>query len=284
MRITGKMRKLTSSLMAVAMVLVSVGCASNGGQETHPTDIRFVLELMETTAAITTEPMEESKPAFEAMVPAAETIEPSGRYDAAASTETNPDTPAETTLPATDSPAAVSQTTQPVHTHSYISAVAAPTCTESGYTLHTCSCGKSYQDSETTALGHSWGEWIINQEATTSAEGEQTRTCSRCGSTETQVIAKLEAEGIDTAVLAAYGRSYDASNYDFVPNIGTRAGYFPGYRATITTMEEGCSAIAGCVDDTAGELIAVHETSYFYLDVEVVYEAGNQYIIWVYYG
>lgn len=40
------------------------------------------------------------------------------------------------------------------HTHSYETKVVSPTCTEGGYTLHTCSCGESYKDSETQALGH----------------------------------------------------------------------------------------------------------------------------------
>lgn len=39
--------------------------------------------------------------------------------------------------------------------HDYEAEVTAPTCTEQGYTTHTCSrCGDSYVDSETPALGH----------------------------------------------------------------------------------------------------------------------------------
>ncbi len=39
--------------------------------------------------------------------------------------------------------------------HSYASEVIAPSCTENGYTVHTCSvCGDSYKDSEISALGH----------------------------------------------------------------------------------------------------------------------------------
>ena len=39
--------------------------------------------------------------------------------------------------------------------HSYKEEVTAPTCTEKGFTTHTCSvCGDSYKDTETLALGH----------------------------------------------------------------------------------------------------------------------------------
>ena len=41
--------------------------------------------------------------------------------------------------------------------HSYTDTVIAPTCTASGYTLHTCElCGFSYADTETAATGHSF--------------------------------------------------------------------------------------------------------------------------------
>ena len=40
------------------------------------------------------------------------------------------------------------------HTHSYTSRVTDPTCTEDGFTTHTCACGHSYRDSTVPALGH----------------------------------------------------------------------------------------------------------------------------------
>ena len=45
------------------------------------------------------------------------------------------------------------------HEHTYKTEVVAPTCTEQGYTLHTCTgCGDSYKDTYVSALGHSYGE------------------------------------------------------------------------------------------------------------------------------
>ena len=44
----------------------------------------------------------------------------------------------------------------PPHTHDYKAVVTAPTCTEKGYTTYTCSCGYSYKDNWTDALGHSY--------------------------------------------------------------------------------------------------------------------------------
>ncbi|MDD4157552.1 MAG: leucine-rich repeat protein [Candidatus Cloacimonetes bacterium] len=60
------------------------------------------------------------------------------------------------------------------HTHSYSTVVVAATCTSEGYTVHKCSCGDSYIDSKTSALGHNW------------VEGERNYSCSRCGRVETE--------------------------------------------------------------------------------------------------
>ena len=65
------------------------------------------------------------------------------------------------------------------HTHSYTDTVVQPTCTDKGYTKHTCSCGDEYKDNETDALGHSWGDWTQTKAPTCTEKGEKTRVCSR---------------------------------------------------------------------------------------------------------
>ncbi len=56
----------------------------------------------------------------------------------------------------------------------------APTCTDSGYTLSKCQCGKTQKTNEVPALGHKEGDWVIVKEATTSATGLKQKTCTRC--------------------------------------------------------------------------------------------------------
>ena len=47
------------------------------------------------------------------------------------------------------------------HKHNYDAVVTAPTCTEKGYTTHTCSCGDSYVETYVDALGHAWDSgWL----------------------------------------------------------------------------------------------------------------------------
>ena len=40
--------------------------------------------------------------------------------------------------------------------HEYTDTVVAPTCTEKGYTIHTCACGESYMDGYVKAIGHEY--------------------------------------------------------------------------------------------------------------------------------
>ena len=74
------------------------------------------------------------------------------------------------------------------HTHSYKDVVTAPTCTEKGYTTHTCSCGDSYVDTYVDALGHAWDEGKVTKPATEAETGVKTFTCTRCGETRTETI------------------------------------------------------------------------------------------------
>lgn len=81
--------------------------------------------------------------------------------------------------------------------HDYTAEVTAPTCTEMGYTVFTCSrCGDNYKGDYTDATGHKPSDWIIDKEPTTDSEGEKHRECENCGE-------KLETEPIEKLYLTA---------------------------------------------------------------------------------
>ena len=48
------------------------------------------------------------------------------------------------------------------HEHSYTSVVTAPTCTEQGYTTHTCACGDTKKDTYTSKIAHSYNNGICS--------------------------------------------------------------------------------------------------------------------------
>ena len=74
------------------------------------------------------------------------------------------------------------------HTHEYTDTVTEPTCTEMGYTTHSCSCGYEYRDSYVDQCGHSWGDGVVTIEKTCTEDGAITYTCSECQATRTDVI------------------------------------------------------------------------------------------------
>ena len=86
----------------------------------------------------------------------------------------------------------VAQTSVGALGHSYQTVVLNPTCTQPGYTTHTCSCGETFVDSETAALGHTPSEWIVDTPAQIGVQGSQHKECTVCNETlETAVIEAL---------------------------------------------------------------------------------------------
>lgn len=178
-----------------------------------------------TEANLQTSEPEASTQGTEATEPTDGTEETTEPVDASEPTDPEQETTegTEATEPETNKPTQPAKPTQPSHTHSYTSTKVAATCTKGGYTLHKCSCGKSYTDSETAALGHSWGDWTVVTQPTTQQEGKQTRTCSRCGATDSQSIPKVEAPALEWSDLdlnraMAVGNQYAASKYGCVPD------------------------------------------------------------------
>ena len=65
----------------------------------------------------------------------------------------------------------------------------APTCTEAGYDLYTCSgCGATEQRNVKPALGHKWDSGTVTVAPTEKEPGTMTYTCTVCGQTRTEVI------------------------------------------------------------------------------------------------
>ena len=79
-----------------------------------------------------------------------------------------------------------------VNEHDYVAVVTPPNCTEKGYTTYTCrNCGHSYKGNEVDATGHTWGEWKVIKEATTTETGKKERVCERCDYKEIAVISMI---------------------------------------------------------------------------------------------
>ena len=121
------------------------------------------------------------------------------------------------------------------HTHSYKDVVTAPTCTEKGYTTHTCSCGDSYVDTYTDPLGHD-----LKDDAAVAA------TCTTAGITAGKHCTRCDyKEGMET--IAALG--HDLKDDAAVAATCTTAGTTAGKHCTRCDYKEGMETIAALGHD-----------------------------------
>ena len=227
------MKKIISLILAlVLMTGMLAACAPSNmdGTEANLQTAPPEMSTQDTEATEPTDGTEETTEPVDTGDPTEQEQETAEGTEPTQAETTKPtEKPTEPTQPSTTKP------TEPPHTHSYTSTKVAATCTNKGYTLHKCSCGSSYTSDETAALGHSWGNWTVVTQPTTQQEGKQTRTCSRCGATESQSIPKVEAPALEWSDLdlnraMAVGNQYAASKYGCIPDnsLGFDGGYdFP---------------------------------------------------------
>lgn len=77
--------------------------------------------------------------------------------------------------------------------HNYSAVVTPPTCTEQGFTTHTCACGDSYVDTHVEAAGvHNYSAVVT--EPTCTRRGFTTHTCDNCGAS--YIDTYVEATGV----------------------------------------------------------------------------------------
>ena len=205
--------------------------------------------------------------------------------------------------------------TNPPHTHSYKTKTVSPTCTVKGYTEHSCSCGDSYRDSYTDALGHSFTEQ--NVAATCTSGGYTLRTCSRCKATvtsdatpalghdyhETVVEPTTSSQGytehtcsrcgdsyrevFDLQAVIDYGNAYAQSLGFTVDKSMTLANssYYPGYYGSGYSLDFLKQEAAGNVRYTYDSLIALGDTiPGFRCNIHASYEPDTDkyYIVFLY--
>ena len=77
-----------------------------------------------------------------------------------------------------------------IHEHDWVAGdVDAADCTHQEITHYTCSiCSEEKTEVTGEALGHNWGDWVVDPAATCTTAGTQTHTCGRCAATESEAI------------------------------------------------------------------------------------------------
>ena len=116
------------------------------------------------------------------------------------------------------------------HTHNYASKVVQPTCTAQGYTMHTCSCGNSYEDSYVNALGHSYSGGA----------------CTRCGQkdhnyTQTSGVSYVLSDGVLT--VSGSGECTNAWMNNYSPNNVKKIVIGSGITSIGRAAFQGCAYV-----------------------------------------
>ncbi len=88
------------------------------------------------------------------------------------------------------------------HKHAYKITRVNPTCTEDGYTLYKCSCGRWYTEKGKKKTGiHEWGDWSMIDNPTAFVDGKKERICTVCGNKETKTVEKLKPAELEKELL-----------------------------------------------------------------------------------
>lgn len=83
-------------------------------------------------------------------------------------------------------PTAPPEPTEAPHEHTYTEAVTTEaTCETDGVKTFSCECGDSYTEA-IPATGHSFTNYVYNEDATYTADGTETATCDNCDETDTR--------------------------------------------------------------------------------------------------
>ncbi len=135
------------------------------------------------------------------------------------------------------------------HVHVYTETVTAPTCTEQGFTTHSCLCGDSYVDSYTDALGHDIREIAAKDPTCTEIGWEAYTGCTRCDFKEN--FQSIPALGHD--VHSINGKSPTCTEDGFAPYMAcSRCDFKNGYEflpahghsmQTVAAQEPTCTEI-----------------------------------------
>ena len=138
------------------------------------------------------------------------------------------------------------------HVHSYTDTVTAPTCTEKGYTTHTCSCGDTVVDTYVDALGHTEVD-VEGKDATCTETGLTAgKKCSVCEAfTTKQEKVEILGHKFENAVCTVCGAAAPVGpNGVFVNVSDLEAG-----KTTDAELATGISAYAGLTIESNGKVI-----------------------------
>ncbi len=192
-----KLHKVVAIILAAVLLLTGTLALFIPGRQIGPDDSQISGSLPDNTSGTndTTLGTSDNQDA---------TTDTTGDATSDTSTDATTDTSGDATTDATGDATTDTSGDTTNHTHSYSSQVTAPTCTEKGYTTHTCSCGHSYTDKETAAKGHTYAAATCTKASACSCGAEKGSAlghiynthgkCQRCGNFDSAYAAAVPGD------------------------------------------------------------------------------------------
>lgn len=217
--------RILATVLILTLMLMSA-CSAGGTAESTEGEKLQAPDTTSVSEEISSVPAEGTEPTTEEVLQSTEDLTGNSKPTENASA-TEPTT-AHTEQPTTQTQPTAPTVTEPPHQHSYSTTVISPTCSDKGYTKHTCACGNSYNDTYTAALGHHYIDEVIAP--TSSAQGYTKHTCDRCGYSYNDTYTDPVKVVYDINAAMEAGNAYALSigfgwiDYNMVPS---NSGYFP---------------------------------------------------------
>ena len=252
--------RILATVLILTLMLMSA-CSAGGTAESTEGEKLQAPDTTSVNEEISSVPAEGTEPTTEEVLQSTEDLTGNSKPTENASA-TEPTT-AHTEQPTTQTQPTAPTVTEPPHQHSYSTTVISPTCSDKGYTKHTCACGNSYNDTYTAALGHHYIDEVIAP--TSSAQGYTKHTCDRCGYSYNDTYTDPVKVVYDINAAMEAGNAYALSigfhsvNYDLTP---ANAGYYPYSTITGASLsriggqswldQEMVAAAQSCKDNLIG--------------------------------
>ena len=137
------------------------------------------------------------------------------------------------------------------------------TCTEAGKTVGTCSrCKKEITTATTSALGHDFGGYKYNNDATEEKDGTETATCSRCGITVSRTVPGTKTSlSVTSSATVDYRTKLTVTAYGTNIPAGYRLAVFNGDKLLGTGDNNSVSYYAGEMTSDTNFLIRVIDSN-----------------------
>ncbi|MBQ7755121.1 MAG: hypothetical protein IJR78_05235, partial [Clostridia bacterium] len=172
---------------------------------------------------------------------------------------------------------AVIKAQETIHTWSDWTVKEAPTCTEDGTEIRTCSACGAEETRTIDAYGHRFGDWITDTPATCIRKELQYRKCGRCGVTQWRSEGELSDHSWDAGELTTLPKGFTPGEKTFTCTVcgATKTESVDPVPSLFQALAAGEAAGA---DPAAADLVSMEDFLNGELHLAILQEPEDEYV------